>query len=399
MKHLFVLISLLLLRADLSAQTTFIRDQDWESIKENAKNNRKMIFIDAYTDWCGWCKVMDEKTFSNEAIGKMMDQYFINVKLEMEKDELGIKLATKYAISSYPSYLVFNENGEFVYQTVGYQEPAEFMKTLFAIITPYNHVKRPGYSQHFDVVYPEFYTKVMSNSKKKKFPSTEDVNKWISNNNDLSQEANWTVFQRFYYDLDAKNREYFWKQKTVLDTLYGHDLTLDLATSFLYMDVKDLVSKNDPAKVEALLKVKLPLVNEPEETAQSIRLYYAKETKNWKDVNSQLSKRYKEKGIENASWWNEQCWEIYEEADDTLLIAQALIWIDSVVRINPDYSYLDTYAALLFKANKPEQAKLKAQEAIVNGKASQKNVGETEALLKKIDATLAAKEAEKQGSK
>ncbi len=393
MKHLFVLISLLFLRADLSAQTTFIHEQDWESIKESAKNNRKMIFVDAYTDWCGWCKVMDEKTFSNEAIGNMMDQYFINVKLEMEKDELGIKLATKYAISSFPTYLIFNENGEMIYQTVGYQDPASFMTTLSKIVTPYNHIQRPGYSADFATTYPEFYLKVMGHSKKKNFPTTEELNKWISANNDLSVEANWTVYQRFYFDLNAKNREHFWEQKAVLDTLYGDDLTNDLAASLLFMEVKDLVAKNDPAKLEALLKVKLPLVNEPKETGENIRLYYAKETKNWKEVNRLLSKLYKEKGIESTDWWNEQCWHVYESADDTLLIAQVLVWIDAVVKKDPDFNYIDTHAALLFKANKLEEAKLKAEEAIKTGKAANKQVGETEALLKKIEAALAAREA------
>lgn len=393
MKHLFVLISLFYFQADLSAQATFIHDQDWESIKEKAKNGRKLIFVDAYTDWCGWCKVMDEKTFSNEAIGNMMDQYFINVKLEMEKDELGIKLATKYAISAFPTYLIFNENGALIYQTVGYQDAAAFMSTLSTIIMPYNHIHRPGYSPDFTVIYPEFYQKFMGNSKKKKFPTTEDLNKWLSANNDLSIEANWTVYQRFYYDLNAKNREYFWKQKTMIDSMYGHDLTNDIAVSLLYLDVKDLIGKNNPAKVETLLKAKLPLVNEPEKTAQNIRLYYAKETKNWKEVNRQLSKLFKEKGIDDAAAWNEECWAIYEKADDPVLIEQALIWIDAVVEKDPAYMYIDTYAALLFKANKLEEAKQKAEEAIRIGKVTNKKVGETEALLKKIEAALAAREA------
>ncbi|HCS20142.1 MAG TPA: hypothetical protein DIW47_06200 [Bacteroidetes bacterium] len=393
MKYLFVLVSLLIFQADLSAQTTFIHNQDWESIKENAKNNRKMIFVDAYTDWCGWCKVMDENTFSNEAIGKMMDQYFINIKLEMEKDELGLKLALKYAISSFPTYLVFNENGELIYQTVGYQEAAEFMKTLFKIITPYNHVQRPGYSQNFATKYPEFYLKAMGMNRKKKFPSSEDVNEWVSDHTDLSIEANWTVYQRFYFELHAKNRALFWKQKENLDSLYGRDLTADLAANFLFMDVKDLVDKNDPAKLEALLKQKLPLVDNPEETGKSLRLYYAKETQNWRQVNHLLSKRFKDKGIENTDSWNEECWYIYENVNDSQLIKLALVWMDSVVKINPDFNYLDTYAALLFKAGKLKEAELKAKEAIASGKAANKNVSETEALLEKIKAAIAAREA------
>lgn len=398
MKHLFVLISLFIMQADLSAQTKFIHEQDWESIKKSAKNNRKMIFVDAYTDWCGWCKVMDEKTFSNEAIGKMMDQYFINVKLEMEKDELGIKLATKYAVSSFPSYLIFNENGEMIYQMVGYQDAAAFMITLSKIISPYNHKQRPGYSQGFATTYPDFYLQVMGHSKKKKFPTTEELNKWISANHDLSIETNWTVYQRFYYDLHAKNRDHFWEQKAVLDTLYGDDLTNYLAAGLLYMEVKDLVAKNDPAKLEDLLKVKLPLVDEPEETGKNIRLYYAKETKNWKEVNRILSLRFKEEGIVDATDWNQQCWDIYETCQDTALIDSALIWIKEVVKIDPCYYHEDTYASLLFKAGRLQEAKLVAIVAIASGTREKKNISETEILLKNINAALEAEKEEKSKS-
>lgn len=357
-----------------------------------------MIFVDAYTDWCGWCKVMDEKTFSNEAIGRMMDQYFINVKLEMEKDELGIKLATKYAVSSFPTYLIFNENGEMIYQVVGYQDAAAFMTTLSKIISPYNHKQRPGYSPGFTTNYPEFYLKVMGHSKKKKFPTTEELNKWISANNDLGLETNWTVYQRFYYDLNAKNRDYFWEQKAVLDTLYGEDLTADLAAGLLYMEVKDLVAKNDPAKLEALLKVKLPLVDEPDETGKNIRLYYARETKNWKEVNRILSLRFKEEGIVDATYWNQQCWDIYETCQDSALIDSALIWIKEVVKIDPCYNHEDTYAALLFKAGRLQEAKLVAIVAIGSGTREKKNISETEVLLKKINAALEAEKEEKSKS-
>lgn len=398
MKHLFVLISLFFLQADLSAQTTFIHEQDWESIKEKAKNGRKLIFVDAYTDWCGWCKVMDEKTFSNQAIGNMMDQYFINVKLEMEKDELGIKLATKYAISSFPSYLVFNEKGEFIYQSVGYQEAADFMNTLFAIITPAKHIKRPGYSASLDLSYPDFYLDVMGHSKKKKFPTKEEINKWVSKNSDLTKETNWTVYQRFYYDLEANNREHFWSNKFQLDTLYGKDLTNEVAVSFLYMDVKDLVGKNNPEKLEALLKAKIPQLKDQAETEKRIRFYYAKETKNWKEVNRILSKQFKEEGIVNTSSWNQECWDIYENCSDTTLINNALIWMKEVVKIDPDYSYMDTYAALLFKAGELNEAKLVAIKAIEIGSKAKKNIKETEALLNKINAALEAKKGEKSGT-
>lgn len=44
----------------------------------------KILLIDAYTDWCGWCKVMDRKTYADPAIIAKLNESFICVKLNPE---------------------------------------------------------------------------------------------------------------------------------------------------------------------------------------------------------------------------------------------------------------------------------------------------------------------------
>ena len=54
-----------------------------EALELNAKQPKK-IFIDIYTDWCGWCKVMDKNTFSNPYIAKYLSENFYPVKFNAE---------------------------------------------------------------------------------------------------------------------------------------------------------------------------------------------------------------------------------------------------------------------------------------------------------------------------
>lgn len=60
---------------------------NWLSFEEavvlNAKKPKKII-VDVYTDWCHWCKVMDEKTFSEQFIASYINQHFYAVKLNGE---------------------------------------------------------------------------------------------------------------------------------------------------------------------------------------------------------------------------------------------------------------------------------------------------------------------------
>jgi thioredoxin-related protein len=54
-----------------------------QAVKLNAKKPKKMI-IDVYTDWCGWCKVMDKQTFSDPIIIEYVNANYYAVKLNAE---------------------------------------------------------------------------------------------------------------------------------------------------------------------------------------------------------------------------------------------------------------------------------------------------------------------------
>jgi thioredoxin-related protein len=58
-----------------------------EQAQALAKKNPRKIFIDMYTNWCGWCKVMDRKTFSVPGIAKYVNENFYAVKLNAEQTQ------------------------------------------------------------------------------------------------------------------------------------------------------------------------------------------------------------------------------------------------------------------------------------------------------------------------
>ncbi|MCS6973437.1 MAG: DUF255 domain-containing protein [Cyclobacteriaceae bacterium] len=59
----------------------------FEQAVEKSKTEKRKIFIDVYTDWCGWCKVMDQNTFSDPKVAHLLNTYFYPVKFNAEQRE------------------------------------------------------------------------------------------------------------------------------------------------------------------------------------------------------------------------------------------------------------------------------------------------------------------------
>lgn len=84
----------------------------------------KMVFIDAYTDYCQPCLMMEKHIFSLDSVADFYNRNFINIKLHFGKAK---ELAEKYAISGYPSFLFVNQEGKLVHKAGGYSPAEQFI--------------------------------------------------------------------------------------------------------------------------------------------------------------------------------------------------------------------------------------------------------------------------------
>lgn len=115
----------------------------WISFNEGlakAKTEKKNMIVDFYTDWCHWCKVMDEKTFQQEKVNKKLVERFITVRINAEdKSKTATykgrtfsnpELTTAFGVKGYPSLAFIDPKGEVITLVPGYIPAETFLYFL-----------------------------------------------------------------------------------------------------------------------------------------------------------------------------------------------------------------------------------------------------------------------------
>lgn len=108
-----------------------------EEAQELARQEQKLIFVDAYTKWCGPCKRMAKFVFTDESVGNYFNDHFINLKIDME-ESMGRQFRRTYPVSAYPTLLFIDENGELVRREVGGRAADAFIALGKEVISKYD---------------------------------------------------------------------------------------------------------------------------------------------------------------------------------------------------------------------------------------------------------------------
>jgi len=101
-------------------------EHDLAGALKKAKADGKPVMADFYTDWCHWCKKLDDEVYSDAGLNRIAKQ-FVCVKVNCEADK---NAPAKYNVRGYPTIIFFDPNGNAADTFVGYRDVPAFLNTM-----------------------------------------------------------------------------------------------------------------------------------------------------------------------------------------------------------------------------------------------------------------------------
>ncbi len=130
MKRLVLL--LLLAVASAHAADSKIPWQQWSPAAfAKAKQENKFVILDLHAVWCHWCHVMDETTYKDPRVIKLLAEKYVPVEVDQDSRP---DISNRYEDFGWPATIVFNGDGQEIVKRRGYLTPDEMVSMLQAII-------------------------------------------------------------------------------------------------------------------------------------------------------------------------------------------------------------------------------------------------------------------------
>lgn len=364
----------------------------FSELKSKALKENKLIFIDAYTTWCGPCKEMAKHIFTNDTVADYYNTHFVNAKIDMEKGE-GLKIAKEYSVQCYPNLLFIDGNGNLIHRSAGSMEATTFVELAKIAESPDANFKY--YKDHYEnnknnSSFVKSYIQLIDGSC---LDPKQEVMVYFSEQkeDDLLSQQNWEMIRDYTRDLNSREFNYLVNHQNEFEKSYGVEAVkekiMDVCSASLYAIIK---SKAFDQKTfdETKLKITFMKFSGADQVIFEADLRLAKSRKDWVNYAKLACDHVDQYYLNDASTLNSLAWTFYENVDDQNQLLKAEHWAKKAIEIEKSYAVMDTYASVLYKEGKKQEALQAANQAIEQAKKenlSKDDYEPTLDLIKKIN--------------
>lgn len=390
MKNFITLFLFALLVFNSQAQGVQFFEGTFDEAKTLAAKQNKLIFMDAYTVWCGPCKKMTNEVFPVKEVGDFFNQNFINMKVDMEKGE-GVQIARTYGINAYPTLLFIDFNGNVVNLTKGMRGADALIKLGKDVLAP-----NPSLVAQQEAKYaagdrtPIFLREYIKTKAQFGEDFTEPMQTFISKltSSEKLEKENAEFLLDYSTDLYSpafkevlKNEKYY---KEKFSDKYETKIN-----QLVNVAVNDAVKDNSTAKIkEAVAHLKQAKTSKYAEESLWYEVYFYGKTKQWSNYSKSAEKYISKYKSKDTKTLKEIAWSYYMHIDNPSSLKKAEKWIVQAIKLENNYENNLTHAYLLYKLKRYNDAEDAVEYAIILAENNQKLKENAQILKNEVQIKL-----------
>lgn len=355
----------------------------WKEALAKAAEENKLIFLDAYTTWCGPCKKMTREVFPQDVVGDFYNSHFISVKMDMEKGE-GVEIANHYQIEVYPTLLFVDAEGNLLHRAAGYHNIDQFLDLGNIARNP---LKRLGTLEKrfadgdrdpdFLLQYTMARAEIQDGSH---MPIAEAY---------LSTQADWNTDKHldFIFNLTADANSTMFDHITANKMLYiekyGDRNVMGRIQSLIHESIQDTKDESSLTQIDRLYAKAYP--DKAARMSANFRMSFYRQAGDRQNYAKAAVDYFNSFPEANADELNDVAWTFYQVIEDKKLLKYASKWAKRSVKLEPQYYNNDTLAGIYRKMGKKKKAIKSAQAAIAIAKNTGEDYSNTAAMLKELE--------------
>ncbi len=358
---------LMLSQVALSAQNgiKFQVTDSWAEVLQKANAEDKLIFVDAYTTWCGPCKQMTKEVFSQKKAADFYNKTFINYKIDMEKGE-GPNLAKTYKVAQYPTLLFIGSDGTLIHRAAGYHNTDQFVELGNAALDPNKQLatlERRFEKGDRDPAFLKNYTLIRALSYDGTHVPIAEA--YMKTQKDWNTDANRDFIMKYIGGVDSKLFDHLSKNRKDYIKQYGEDAIQGKIREIVF---DEIAKKGKDEKAISIKDVKsLYKKAYPEKAKQLVSEYKISHYRGMgdrKNFAKAAIKHYKKFPSVDPMQLNDIAWTFYTVINKKKYLKKAVKLAKQSAKLDPAFYNHDTMAALYYKLGKKEEALSTAQKAI-----------------------------------
>lgn len=350
----------------------------WQQVQAKAKAEHKYIFMDCYTTWCGPCKYMSAQIFPQDEVGNFMNANYINVEVQLDttasdneevKDwyATGHDIAKDYKVMAYPTFLIFDQNGNLVHRIVGASQTTdEFVaKAKEALDTSKQYypmlAKYKAGEKDSAFLYNLALAALHAYDDK---TGAQAVNDYLATQSDIYTPKTLNLLQAFTQSSKDKGFQVMLQNPEKVDAVLGKGVAENGVNRIIFYEevVPVLFNRYAPIagepnwnKLKDSIQAKYPA--KAEEVLAYAKVLFYLNRQQWNDFGPAVVAYMKSYG-DNVSQndLNEYAWTVFQNCSDETCLQNALEWSKRSFEKEKNPAFMDTYANLLYRLGRKDEA-------------------------------------------